>query len=59
MNEEQKEKAILEDEVDCCMEDEGYEDEDNCVICRRCKEWTSVVKCSQCHDILFESSCCP
>ncbi len=44
----------------CCggQENEGYEDENNPVMCYACKEWTSVVRCEECHEVIFESSCC-
>lgn len=44
-----------DDYHECSVED-SYEDD--CVICYRCKEWTSKVKCSVCNDTLFDSSCC-
>ena len=52
-----KEKHNEETEC-CCLEHETFEDEDSLVICKSCKEWTSLVKCSGCNDVVFESACC-
>lgn len=43
----------------CCEDEKNYyEDEDSLDICRSCKEWTSPVKCRECGDTVFDSSCC-
>lgn len=49
-----------ETKMSCCEgeENEGYEDENNLVICRACKEWTTAVRCKECDDVIFKSSCC-
>ena len=38
--------------------DETYEDESQCDPCDVCGEYTSPARCTVCHEIIFESSCC-
>lgn len=47
-----------EQEQDHVCGDETYEDDSECVLCRYCKEWTCVVRCSDCDEVVFESACC-
>lgn len=34
------------------------EDSDDQEICYACGEWTSLVRCKDCGDVVFESACC-
>lgn len=45
---------------DCCDDENNhFEDDSECVVCYRCKEWTCETKCRVCCDeTISESGCC-
>jgi hypothetical protein len=49
---------ILPLEKCCEREENSYEDDSDCVVCRSCKEWTCEVKCRACGNVIFQSACC-
>lgn len=52
-------ELVLHTVENCCEDEDNHvEDDEECVTCWRCKEWTSQVRCKECDDLVFESVCC-
>jgi hypothetical protein len=49
----------LKTEAVCCDDENNqFDDDSDCVLCRECGEWTTQVKCKECDEVVFSSSCC-